>query len=102
MDEEAIAEAIAQVPEVVAMTRDQGGQQLRLREMASEFFAGLSDSEKGRRALHEHGATRVCLMWIGDRSDVSVNVLTTLVNLSADRLENRWALKMTKSCTVCF
>lgn len=61
MDEEALAEAIEQVPEVVAMAKEKGGQQPQLRVMASEFFAGLSDSEKGRRALHEHGATKVCV-----------------------------------------
>lgn len=58
--------------------------------MAAEFFVGVSATEKGRKALHQHGATKILVQWSGDSLEtVSVNAFNTLVNLSADMLEDR-------------
>jgi hypothetical protein len=54
--------------------------------MAAEFFLGVSDSEKGRRALHAEGATAILLKWTGDLEGVSYNAYGALVNLCADNL----------------
>ncbi len=51
VEDEAVEEAISQVKEVVDMAQENGPHQPRLREMAAEFFLGVSGSEKGRRAL---------------------------------------------------
>mmetsp|Transcript_16616 Transcript_16616/g.21562 ORF Transcript_16616/g.21562 Transcript_16616/m.21562 type:complete len:413 (+) Transcript_16616:15-1253(+) len=89
-EDEAIQQAIDQVEEVVEMAINQGPKQPKLREMAAEFFLGVSATEKGRKALHNHGATKVLVKWIGDSLEtVSINSYSTLVNLSADMLEDR-------------
>jgi len=78
--------AITQVGEVVEMAKEHGSKQPQLRVMAAEFFLGVSDSEKGRRALHAEGATPILLKWTGDMESVSSNAYGALVNLCADML----------------
>ena len=46
----AVDEAIAQVPEVVELAQIHGRDQPKMREMAAEFFLGVSGSEQGRRS----------------------------------------------------
>jgi len=65
----ATEEAISQLGEVLEMAKEHGPKQPQLREMASEFFLGLTDTEQGRRALHTQGATKVLLSWCGDSVD---------------------------------
>jgi hypothetical protein len=68
--------------------------------MAAEFFIGVSATEKGRKALHKHGATKLLVMWSGDSLEsVSVNAYNTLVNLSADMLEDRIGLLLSMKMT---
>lgn len=59
--------------------------------MGSEAFLAVSDSEHGRRSLFAHGAHKLLLKWTADIEVVSVNALSTLVNLSADMFEDRVA-----------
>jgi hypothetical protein len=86
----ATEEAISQLGEVLEMAKEHGPKQPQLREMASEFFLGLTDTEQGRRALHTQGATKVLLSWCGDSVDaVAASSYEALVNLSSDVLEAR-------------
>lgn len=85
----AVDEAIAQVPEVVELAQIHGRDQPKMREMAAEFFLGVSGSEQGRRALHANGVIRMLVRWTGDLEAVSVNAFKALVNLSADMLDER-------------
>lgn len=86
----ATEEAISQLDEVLEMAKEHGPKQPQLREMASEFFLGLTDTEPGRRALHKQGATKVLLAWCGDSVDaVAASAYEALVNLSSDVLEAR-------------
>ena len=49
-ENEAVQQAIDQVEEVVEMAVEHGPKQPQLREMAAEFFVGVSGSEKVRCA----------------------------------------------------
>ena len=89
VDNGADAETLSQVPDVVELVRIHGREQPKMREMAAEFFLGVSDSEQGRRTLHTNGVIRILARWTGDMESVSVNSFKCLVNMSADMLEER-------------
>ena len=74
-------EAIDQVGEVVEMALKNGPKQPKLREMAAEFFLGVSSSERGRRELVAKGAMKVLLQWTGDMESIAINAFGALVNL---------------------
>ena len=88
--------AIEQVPEVVELARIHGRDQPKMREMAAEFFLGVSDSEQGRRALQANGVVQMLARWTGDLEAVSVNAFKALVNLSADMLAERTELMLSQ------
>mmetsp|Transcript_48789 Transcript_48789/g.110729 ORF Transcript_48789/g.110729 Transcript_48789/m.110729 type:complete len:263 (+) Transcript_48789:58-846(+) len=91
LDDASVDEAISQIKDVVEMAKEHGPKQPQLREMAAEFFVGVSDTERGRREMDKHGVTPLIVRWTGDKESISLNAYGCLVNLSADLLEERLA-----------